>query len=194
MIDYIEGVLAVKAPSYAVVQSGGLGIRGHISLTTFEDLPQRGEPVRLWTVLQVREEEFNLFAFSTQEERWIFQHLITVNGVGPKLAIVALSAARPEVIRRAVVEGDSARLRSIPRIGAKIAERIVLELKKKLGAEIPEFVSSGGQARGGDVQEAIDALCALGFTRMEAERAVDGAIKRGGKGIEELVKFSLRAP
>jgi Holliday junction DNA helicase RuvA len=192
MIDFIEGILAVKSPSYAVIQAGGLGIRAHISLTTFEALPMVGEKVRLWSVLQLRDEELNLFAFSTQEERWIFQNLITVNGVGPKLAIVALSAARPDVIRQAVIAGDSARLRTIPRIGAKIAERIVLELKKKMGENAPDFVTQSSGSRGGDIQQAIDALCALGFSRMEAEKAVDGAVKRGATGIEELVKHSLR--
>jgi Holliday junction DNA helicase RuvA len=195
MIDFIEGILAVKSPSSAVVQTGGLGLQAHISLSTYEDLPSTGESVRLWTVLQMREEELNLFAFSSREERWVFQHLISVNGIGPKLAIVALSAARPDVIRRAIVDGDAARLKAIPRIGTKIAERMVLELKKKFGQGAPEFVSvSGGSHTGGDVQQAVDALCALGFTRAEAEKSVDGAVKRGATGVEELVKLSLRTP
>lgn len=191
MIDYIEGKVVYKTPSYAVLQTGGVGLRANISVSTYDDLPVVGEPARLWTQLQIREEELTLWGFSTQEERWIFQHLITVNGVGPRLAIVALSAAKPEVIRRAVVEGDSHRLRSIPRIGAKTAERIVLELKKKLSEERPDFtVSHTGKA--GEVFEAVDALCALGFTRAEAEKAVDGALKQGAQGVEELVKLSLR--
>ncbi len=191
MIDFVEGVLAIKNPSFAVVQTGGLGVRANVSVTTYDDLPAQGEPVRLWTQLQLREDELTLWGFSTQEERWLFQHLITVNGVGPRLAIVALSAAKPEVIRRAVVEGDAIRLRSIPRIGAKIAERIVLELKKKLGEGVPDFAVTGG-ARGGNVFEAVDALCALGFTRAEAEKAVDSARKQGAEGVEELIRLSLR--
>jgi holliday junction DNA helicase RuvA len=191
MIDFVEGILAIKSPSFAVVQAGGLGVRANVSVTTYDDLPAQGEIVRLWTQLQLRDEEFTLWGFSTQEERWLFQQLITVNGVGPRLAIIALSAAKPDVIRRAVVEGDSFRLRSIPRIGAKIAERIVLELKKKLQEGMPEFAASGA-ARGGALFEAVDALCALGFTRTEAEKAVDAARKQGAESIEDLVRLSLR--
>ncbi|RPH94435.1 Holliday junction branch migration protein RuvA [candidate division KSB1 bacterium] len=192
MIEFIEGVLTAKSPSDAVVQVGGMGIRGAISLTTYDDLPATGQTIRLWTHLQLRDEELSLFAFSTQEERWLFQQLISVNGVGPKLAMVALSAAKPDVIRRAVAEGDSDRLKSIPRIGSKIAERIVLELKKKFSTSIPDFGAKVTTA-GGDSAEAISALCALGFTRVEAEKAVDGAVKRGGKGVEELLRLALRA-
>jgi Holliday junction DNA helicase RuvA len=192
MIEFVEGVLTAKGPSQAVVIVGGMGLKSVISLTTYDDLPLVGETVRLWTHLQLREDELHLFAFSTREERHLFQHLISVNGVGPKLAMTLLSAARPEVIRRAVAEGDSDRLKSIPRIGTKIAERIVLELKKKVGEEAPELAIAGGKAQG--ISEAVNALCALGFTRGEAEKAVDGALKRGGVGVEELVKLALRSP
>ncbi|MBU0509373.1 Holliday junction branch migration protein RuvA [bacterium] len=191
MIEFVEGVLTAKSPSHAVIQVGGIGLRGIISLSTYDDLPAIGQPFRLWTHLQVRDDELVLFAFSALEERWLFRHLITVNGVGPRLAMTVLSAARSETIRRAVADGDSDRLKSIPRIGAKIAERIVLELKKKLGEELPETAAMPG-AVGSGVREAVDALCALGFTRNEAEKAVAGAAKRGAQGVEELVKQSLR--
>jgi Holliday junction DNA helicase RuvA len=192
MIEFVEGVLEAKSPSQAVVMVGGMGVRSAISLTTFDDLPAVGDKVRLWTHLQLREDELHLYGFSAREERSLFLHLISVNGVGPRLAMVLLSAARPEVIRRAVAEGDSDRLKSIPRIGTKIAERIVLELKKKVGEEVPELVLAGGKSQG--ISEAVNALCALGFTRGEAEKAVDGALKRGGVSVEELVKLALRTP
>ncbi|HEY3294156.1 MAG TPA: Holliday junction branch migration protein RuvA [bacterium] len=191
MIDFVEGILVAKSPSQAVILTGGLGVRGNISLATYDELPLLGEQIRLWTHLQLREEELTLFAFATQEERWMFLHLITVNGVGPKLAMVALSAARTDTLRRAIIEGDSDRLKSIPRIGSKIAERIVLELKKKLSDESPSF-EVGVSSKSDEIQQAVSALCALGFTRAEAEKSVDGAVKRGGKGVEELVKLSLR--
>jgi len=193
VIEFIEGALAAKTPSHAVIRVGDVGMRGLISLTTYDDLPALGDRVRLWTHLQVRDDELVLFAFSQLEERWLFRHLISVNGVGPRLAMTVLSAARAETIRRAVTEGDSDRLKSIPRIGAKTAERIVLELKKKLGEELPEtMVAQSGAA--GEVREATDALCALGFTRAEAEKAVGTAAKRGANTVEELVKQSLRTP
>lgn len=193
MIEFVEGALVSKTPSQAVVAVGGMGLRSTVSLTTYDDLPAVGHNVRLWTHLQLREDEIQLFAFSKQDERRLFQHLITVNGIGPKLAMVMLSAARPEVIRRAIAEGDSDRLKSIPRIGTKIAERIVLELKKKVSEEgLEPTIAGTGTAR--EVPEAVNALCALGFTRTEAEKAVDGALKRGGISLEELVKLALRTP
>lgn len=191
MIDFVEGTLVAKSPSQAVVLTGGMGVRGIISLATYDELPSIGEVVRLWTHLQLREEELTLFAFSTLEERWLFLQLITVNGVGPKLAMVALSAARVDTIRRAIIEGDSDRLKSIPRIGSKIAERIVLELRKKLSDETPSF-DTGAASKSTELQQAVSALCSLGFTRAEADKSVDGAVKRGAKGVEELVKLSLR--
>jgi len=191
MIDYVEGTLASKTPSAAVVQSGGLGVRANISLATYDELPPVGETVRLWTHLQLREEELSLFGFATQEERWLFLQLISVNGVGPKLAMVALSAAKADTLRRAIAQGDSDRLKSIPRIGSKIAERIVLELKKKFGEGAPAFGAETA-SKSDEIEQAVSALAALGFTRSEAEKAVDGAVKRGGKGVEELVKLSLR--
>ena len=193
MIDFLEGKLAAKAPSHVVVNAGGVGYKGIISLATFDSLPAVGEPVRLWTHLQIREDEHLLFAFASLEERWLFEHLISVQGVGAKLAITMLSSAKAESVRQAIVDGDSGRLQSIPKIGAKTAERIVLELKKKLGKAVPEFAMTETRTSNGHVREAIEALTALGFTRLEAERAVDQAIKRGADGVEELVKLSLRA-
>ncbi len=192
MMDFVEGVLVTKSPSYAVVNCGGLGVKSIISLTTYDDLPGVGTKVLLWTYLQMREDELTLFGFSTQEERWMFQHLISVNGVGPKLGITMLSAAKADLLRRAISEGDSDRLKTIPKIGSKIADRIVLELKKKLGEEHPEFAMTSLSGPGGDIRAAVDALNALGFSRAEAEKAVENARKQGAAGVEELVKLSLR--
>lgn len=192
MIEYLDGLLATKAPSHAVVDLNGVGYRGLISLATYDQLPAVGERVKLWTHLQIREEEQTLFAFASLEERWLFQHLISVNGVGPKLAITMLSSMRPDLLRAAVTSGDATRLKSIPKIGAKIAERIVLELKKKLGTASPDFAMSQSLSGSGDILEAVEALVSLGFTRLEAERAVQSAAERGATGTEELVKRSLR--
>jgi Holliday junction DNA helicase RuvA len=192
MMDFVEGKLVAKSPSHVVVNCGGLGVRGIISLSTYDDLPSVGADVRLWTYLQMREDEITVFGFSTQEERWMFQHLISVNGVGPRLAITMLSAAKADLLRRAISEGDSDRLKTIPKIGSKIADRVVLELKKKLGEEHPEFAASAPTGPAGEIRAAVDALNALGFSRAEAEKAVDNARKQGATGVEELVKLSLR--
>jgi Holliday junction DNA helicase RuvA len=185
MMDFVEG-------SLVAIKCGGIGIRGIISLNTYDDLPAVNADVRLWTFLQIRDEEISVFAFSTQEERWLFQHLIAVNGVGPRLAITMLSAAKADIIRRAIAEGDSDRLKTIPRIGTKIADRIVLELKKKLGEGHPDFAMTPSSGPASDIRAAVDALNALGFSRTEAEKAVDSARKRGATSVEELVKLSLR--
>lgn len=192
MIEFLDGKLAIKAPAHAVIDIGGVGYRTFISLATYDQLPGVGERVKLWTHAQYREDEHILFAFFSLEERWLFEHLISVNGVGPKLAITMLSAMRPEAIRQAVTGGDAKRLQSIPKIGAKIAERIVLELKKKLGSELPEFAAADSFGESSDIMEAVDALTALGFSRLEAERAVHSAFEKGAVGAEELVKRSLR--
>ena len=102
MIEFVEGRLTSKSPSSAVVQVGGLGLRAIISLNTYDDLPAPGEEVRLWTYFQIRDEEPVLFGFSTREERWLFENLISVNGVGPRLATTILSGAKSEVIRKAL--------------------------------------------------------------------------------------------
>ncbi len=193
MIEFVEGELAVRSPSFAVVKCGGLGYRVTISLSTFDVLPPTGDSVRLWTHLQLRDEEVSLFGFASLEERWLFQQLISVNGVGPKLAITMLSAAKSDTIRRAVAEGDSATLKGIPKIGAKIADRIVLELKKKVGLESGDLTSPSFGGPGQGIREATDALVSLGFSRSEAERAVENAHKQGAGGTEELVKHALRS-
>jgi Holliday junction DNA helicase RuvA len=176
-----------------VLDIAPVGYRGFISLATYDQLPTVGERVKLWIHAQYREDEHILFAFFALEERWLFEHLISVNGVGPKLAITMLSSMRPEAIRQAVTGGDAKRLQSIPKIGAKIAERIVLELKKKLNSDLPDFASASSFGESSDIMEAVDALTALGFTRLEAERAVHAAYEKGAVGAEELVKRSLRA-
>lgn len=192
MIEFVDGELISKSPSYAVIRAQGVGYRLIISLSTFDDLPPVGDPLRLWSHYQLREDEATLFGFSTLEERWLFQQLISVNGVGPKLAITMLSSARVEAIRHAVANGDSDRLKAIPKIGAKIAERIVLELKKKVQQVSPAGDGAVFSGTGSAVEQSIEALVALGFSHLEAERAVERARSKGASAVEELVKHSLR--
>jgi Holliday junction DNA helicase RuvA len=192
MIEYIEGMLADKTPSAAVIDVGGVGFNCMISLSTFDELPQTGSKARLWTHLQIREEQPVLYGFAAVEERWLFRHLISVNGVGPKLAITILSGARAAVIREAIAHGDSGRLKSVRGIGAKIADRIVLELQKKLSMESPATPGVPLDAKSAALRQAIDALVALGIRQSEAENAVAETAKRGVTGVEELIKQSLR--
>lgn len=194
MIAHVEGTLAEKSPARAVIDVGGVGFDLTISLSTFEDLPAEGERVRLVTHPYLREETVQLFGFSTATERELFRVLLRVPGVGPKLALAVLSASRPEDFRRAVVQGDTARLSRIPGIGKKSAERLVVELRGKFEAD--EEGTGGGwlPGRGGVAEEARLALESLGFKSDKATQAVEKVLARHGDAeptVEELVREAL---
>ena len=190
MIDSINGVLVEKSPARVVVDIGNITIACLVPLSTIEELPGIGTKVKLWTYLLIRDEQLELFGFATLEERWLFINLMTVTGVGPRLALVILSGARTDDIRRAVAQGDTDRLQAIPRVGAKLANRLVLELKERLAEGLPGIV--GGVPEDGGVREAIQGLLALGFGRTQAEKAVKTAVSHGAKGTEEIVKHALQ--
>jgi Holliday junction DNA helicase RuvA len=192
MIEFVEGILSEKSPSSAVIDVGGVGFGCMISLSTFDELSAAGTTQRLWTHLQFRDEQPLLFGFATVEERWLFRNLISVNGVGPKLAITILSGARAADIRQAIAEGDGARLKSVRGIGAKTADRIVLELQKKMRTEGPVTPGMPRDVKSDSLRQAINALVALGIKQNEAENAVSESAKRGVTGVEELIKQSLR--
>lgn len=192
MIEFVEGILAEKSPSTAVIDVGGVGFGCIISLSTYDELSAAGAPQRLWTHLQFRDEQPLLFGFASLAERWLFRNLITVSGVGPKLAITILSGARAGDIQRAVANGDSARLKSVRGIGAKTADRIVLELQKKFSTEGPVVMGTPLDAETDTLRQAVNALIALGIKQSEAEQAVSDTAKRGVTGIEALIKQSLR--
>ena len=192
MIEFIEGTLTEKSPSMAVIDVGGVGFGCMISLSTYDELSVSGATQRLWTHLQFRDEQPILFGFATVEERWLFRNLISVNGVGPKLAITILSGARAADIQQAIAEGDSARLKSVRGIGAKTADRIVLELQRKMSEEGPVTPGVPRDAKSDTLRQAINALIALGIKQNEAEKAVNESAKRGVDGVENLIKQSLR--
>jgi Holliday junction DNA helicase RuvA len=192
MIEFLDGMLVDKTPSQAVVQVGGVALGCMISLSTFDELPPREKPVKLWTRLMIRDEQPVLFGFATLRERWLFGHLITINGVGPKLAVTILSGAPVASIQEAIVSGDSARLKSVRGIGAKTADRIVLELQQKLAVEQPAEPGVTPDGKGDVLRQAIDALQALGIKSNEAEKAVAEAAKSGAADVEELIKHALR--
>ena len=192
MIEFLHGKLSGKTPSSAVVEVGGVGFSCLISLSTYDELPACGESVRLWAHLMMRDEQPVLFGFATIAERWLFRQLITVNGVGPRLAITILSGAPTGSIRTALADGNSDRLKAIRGIGARTADRIILELQKKMGDGLPDALGTMAGGSADQVRQAVDALGALGFTQNEAARAVAAAAKRGADTVEELIKESLR--
>jgi holliday junction DNA helicase RuvA len=192
MITSLSGKLISKSPALVVVENGGIGFEVHISLTTYEDLGGTGEEVRLYTHLHVREDLLQLYGFSSSEERTLFRLLISVSGVGPRVAQGVLSGFSVEEFKQAVLQNNVARLKSAPGIGQKTAERLALELKVR---DVPSRGIPGEDSyvAGTAYEEAVLALVSLGHTRSRAEEAVKKASRdEPGLGIEELIRKSLR--
>jgi Holliday junction DNA helicase RuvA len=195
MIAFIEGTLAEKNPAYLVINCQGVGYLLHISLHTFSRLPDQGM-VRVHTVQVIREDAHILFGFSDEEEKELFKQLITVSGVGPNTARMILSSLSPAEVTSAIVNGNATILQAVKGIGAKSAQRIVVDLRDRLGKD--------GFSRGENLiltnntiqEEALSALVMLGFTKNAARKAiVDTLKKKQGQVVtaEELVKDALKS-
>lgn len=176
MIAHLRGRLIAKHPNQAIVEAGGVGYDVTISVPTFSDLPAVGAEVALHIHTHVREDALALFGFLRAEEKQLFEKLIAVSGIGPKLAITILSGMEASAMVGAIRGNDIARLTRIPGVGKKTAERMVLELRDKLAAfgETPAAVAPGGME-----EDVISALLNLGYQRPAAERALL-AVKNGG--------------
>jgi Holliday junction DNA helicase RuvA len=189
VFDYVSGRLAVRKPSFAVIDAGGVGYRIEIPLSTYEKLPREGT-VKLFTYLRVSEDAHRLYGFATEREREIFLKLVDgVQQLGPSKALAILSSTDPEGLVRAIEAGDVAFLRNIKGIGEKIANRLIVELRGKL----PESAGKGA----GDsslTRDGVGALVALGYDRRQAEEAVRRAQKDLGPEapVEEVIKRSLQ--
>ncbi|HLW89158.1 MAG TPA: Holliday junction branch migration protein RuvA [Terriglobales bacterium] len=177
MIAHLRGQLLVKHPNQAIVETGGVGYDVTISVPTFSELPATGNEVALHIHTHVREDVIALYGFLRAGEKQLFEKLITVSGIGPKLAITILSGMAAEEMGAAIRGNDLARLTRIPGIGKKTAERLVLELRDKLPIEGGEVrVVSGLSTVEEDV---LSALVNLGYQRAAAEKAVAAAAKNG---------------
>jgi holliday junction DNA helicase RuvA len=190
MIHRLRGILVEKDAEGVVVDVGGVGYRASASLATLRALPSLGEECVIHTRMVVREDAMLLFGFAAPEERAAFDALTAVSKVGPKLALAVLSAMSPPEISEAVARGDVLKLASVPGLGKKTAERLVLELKgKDLAVFGPEpIVSSGGG--GGPYMEAREALTALGYSLEEAEKALNSIPPQ--ESVEKYIKEALR--
>lgn len=198
MIDYVSGSLATKKPTEAVIDVGGIGYRVLIPTSTFERLPEVGEDAMLLTYHHVREDAITLFGFLSTEERRVFEMMLAVSGIGPKLALAALSALRPSEIRQRVLEGDAAMLTRIPGVGKKTAERLIIELRdrfEKDGLEEGESTGSSSTPDGNFRADAMAALESLGLSRSAAEKAVIGVLRKDPsiRNAEEIIRLALRA-
>jgi Holliday junction DNA helicase RuvA len=198
MIAFLRGKLLAKSPNQAIVECGGVGYDATISVATFSALPAEGAEARLHIYTHVREDQIALFGFAEMQEKRLFERLLTISGIGPKLAITVLSGIDTARLVTAIRASDHATLTRIPGIGKKTAERVVLELKDKMEdmAVTPEVggvragAGAGSYGQAGD--DALSALVNLGYARPVAQRAIEAAIARDA-GVAEDFEGLFRA-
>jgi Holliday junction DNA helicase RuvA len=195
VIAYLRGRIFEKHPNRLVVDVGGVGYDVSVPLSTFYGLGEPGSEIALRIHTHVREDALALYGFASRLEQDLFERLIGVSGIGPKLALAVLSGIEPPELVRAIERGDVARLTAIPGVGKKTSERIVLELKDRLPRAQP--AAAGADAAAADVplmrDDLLSALTNLGYHRPLADKAVDAAIKTApGGGFEQTLKQALK--
>lgn len=197
MFDYIEGKLIEKNPAYAVIDVNGIGYGANISLNTYSAL-KKDSTTRLYTHVSFKIENTNpigidIIGFFDKKERTFFRHLISVNRIGNNIALVMLSSMKPDEIHHAIATEDVKKLQTIKGIGAKAAQRIIMDLKDKLGKDGYKVENSvfGNNL---NKQEALSGLVMLGFNKNLAEKTLDKMINQGGDtlSVEELIKQTLK--
>ena len=192
MIALVSGTVAVRRGDHVIIDCGGVGYRLSVSAETLRHVPAVGKQVLLHSHMVVRDDALLLYGFATEEERELFLMLISVQSVGPKVALAVLSGGPPRELLKAVAAGDTARLQAAPGVGKRTAERIIVELREKVGATapVPAAVSIGGAGATDDPRIlARDGLLGLGYTPVEADELLDGA---EGDRPEDLIAHALR--
>ena len=195
MIAHLRGRLLEKHPNRVIIDVNGVGYDVHVPLSTFYEMAEPGEDIALRIHTHVREDALLLYGFATVLELHIFERLISVSGIGPKLALAVLSGIEPKELVSAIRTANVARLTGIPGIGKKTAERIGLELKDKMASVLPPEAAAVPASSGADTlrDDVLSALMNLGYHRPFAERAVETAFKKSsGAGFEHLLKYALR--
>lgn len=194
MIYSLNGKLTYSDPTTAVVECGGVGYGCRVTYNTLQRLPDIGQNVLLYTYLNVREDAVDLFGFYEKEELECFKLLITVNGVGPKAAIAILSELSPNSLRVAISQSDTKTITRAQGVGPKMAQRIVLELKDKVGVAISDEDDNGVSVSSGSSSdsknEAVSALVALGYSQSEAQKAISNCDLT--KDTEQIIKDALK--
>ena len=188
MIALLSGEVAVRRPDHVVLSCGGVGYKLAVSAETLGKVPAAGKPATLHTHLIVRDDALLLYGFATEAERDLFLLLIGVQSVGPKVALAVLSGGSPRELLAAVAAGDTARLQAVQGVGKRTAERIVVELREKVGAapaDDPIVIARGDDPR----LLARDGLVGLGFSPQEADELLDGA---PGQTPEDLIAHALK--
>jgi holliday junction DNA helicase RuvA len=199
MIAYLKGRLAYKDPTFVIIDISGVGYQVKISLQTYSQIKDE-EQIMLLTYLSIKEDGHTLYGFSQDSEKKLFLNLISISGVGPNTALMILSSLTSEELETAIVSEDARTIQNVKGVGAKTAQRIILELKDKIkkvsfaDAVIPS--SSFSKTNNKTKEEALQALLTLGFTKAVAEKNIATVLKKTGPEIslEELIKASLKNP
>ena len=192
MIAQLAGALAQKSPDHLIIDVQGVGYQVFVSLNAFYRLPEPGDRVSLLIHTHVREDALQLYGFLDREEKDLFQLLLGISGIGPRLAINILSGTPARELKEALEAGDLVRLTAIPGVGKKTAERLVLELRDKVKLLKGAREGENGRRATGVEAEAISALLNLGYRRIEAERAVKSACAGGAADIESVIRSALK--
>jgi len=189
MIAAVRGEVMVRRADHVVVDAGGVGYKLAVSSETLKAVPATGRETFLHAELIAREDSLALYGFSSEEERDLFRLLISVSGIGPKVAIAALSGGSARDLLRAIAAGDAKRFQAVPGIGKRTAERIIVELREKVAGALEEEVLVAGGDEGDPRSLARDGLVNLGYAPLEAEQLLDGL---DGDEPKELVAEALR--
>ena len=190
MIAFLDGVLAGKTLTSAYVNVSGVGFEVGMSASSLSKLPPDGERVLVYTHMQVRDDGMALFGFMSQEEKALFEKLITVSGVGPKVALAALSSYAPNQLADLIAAQDVAAVQRIPGIGKKTASRIILELKGSLDQGVGGLFAQNEQVVAKELEGAREALLSMGFTTAEIDLSLKGAPKGASEGA--LLQYALK--
>jgi Holliday junction DNA helicase RuvA len=197
MFSYLKGILAVKHPTQIVVDIGGVGYEALIPLSTYSQLPSEGQSVHLLTHVHIREDAHQIFGFLTADEKNLFRLLLSISGIGPKMALAVLSGLAIPELKRAIIHEDIASLTAISGIGRKTAERIVIELREKILVEEKSVRKPSDKESEDDglVQDTLLVLISLGYKKPSAQDAIKKVLAEAGTrklSVEELVRASLK--
>lgn len=196
MISRLTGLLAAKRAPQILIDCNGVGYEAEVSMTTYYQLPEVGERISVWTHLLVKDDSHSLIGFNDEQERKLFRQLIRINGVGPKMALTILSGIDEQQFVMCIANNDVAMLTRLPGVGKKTAERLIIEMRDKiesLASEMPtRQVASGGHSV---VSEAIEALQALGYKPVDAEKMINRVRQQGDApaSASQLIKQALQA-
>ena len=194
MISYVKGELAEILESSIVVDCSGMGIEINVPLSVMRGLPLVGEEIKIYTHFRVSEDDMSLYGFNSRRDLEMFERLIGVSGIGPKGALAILSTLTPDDLRMAIVAGDSKAISTAPGIGAKTAQRVIIDLKDKI--DVSEMLGSGSSGttavQSGVREEAAEALIALGYSASEAAKCIRRIEITEDMDVEQVIRLALR--